>query len=226
MSSITPPCKPLSRRERERQARREAIVAAAEEFVVETGYWEMSMDAVARRAELSKGALYLYFQNKDALCAEIAMRSMRDFIPTLRAASDRETVGLAKIGQMLNAYAEWFDQHPHMFRFAISWNVPGQNLDPNSESFDEYRKSVGEITKLRLDATRVGQEDGSIRADLDPFLLNMQLWTSLLGVFMAHLGGDDFRKRVPFPIDMDAIVPFHIQQSLRAIAGPRAESNA
>jgi hypothetical protein len=51
----------------------------------------------------------------------------------------------------------------------------------------------------------------------------MQLWTSLLGVFMAHLGGDDFRQRVPFPIDMDAIVPFHIQQSLRAIAGPNAE---
>ncbi|MCA9577894.1 MAG: TetR/AcrR family transcriptional regulator [Polyangiales bacterium] len=222
MSSIRPTCKLPSRREREREARREAIVAAAQEFVVETGYWEMSMDAVARRAELSKGALYLYFQNKDALCAEIAVRSMRDFIPFLRAASDAESVGLAKMGSMLNAYAEWFVRHPHMFRFAISWSVPGQNLDPNSESFAEYRRSVGEITKLGLDATRLGQQDGSIRADLDPFLLNLQLWTSLLGVFMAHLGADEFSKRLPFPIDMDAIVPFHIQQSLRAIAGPKA----
>jgi len=39
----------------------------------------------------------------------------------------------------------------------------------------------------------------------------------------VELGGDNFCKRVPFPIDMDAIVPFHIQQSLRAIAGPNAE---
>jgi TetR/AcrR family transcriptional regulator len=223
MSSSSPPCRLRSRREREREARREAIVAAAEEFVVETGYWEMSMEAVAKRAELSKGALYLYFQNKDALCAEIAVRSMRDFIPALRAAADAEPVGIGKIRRMLEVYAGWFDSHPHMFRFAIHWAVPGQHLDPDSESFAEYRRCVGVITQLGIDATRLGQQDGSIRAEVDPFLLNMQLWTSFLGVFMAHLGGDNFRKRVPFPIDMDAIVPFHIQQSLRAIAGPNAE---
>ena len=123
-------------------------MAAAEEFVVETGYWEMSMDAVAKRAELSKGALYLYFQNKDALCAEIAVRSMRDFIPALRAAADAEPIGIGKIRRMLEVYAGWFDSHPHMFRFAIHWAVPGQHLDPDSESFAEYRRCVGVITQL------------------------------------------------------------------------------
>ncbi len=194
---------------------------------METGYWEMSMDAVARRAEVSKGTLYLYFANKDALCAEIAVRNMRSFIPVLQAAAAGQSTGLGKMGALLNAYASWFDQQPHMFRFAISWNVPGQNLDPNSESFDEYRKTVAEITALGIAATRLGQSDGTIRADLDPYLASMQVWTSLLGVFMAHLGGDDFRQRVPFPVDMDAIVPFHIEQCLRSMAGPKAElSNA
>ena len=134
MSTSPPPsCRRRSRRERERLARREAIVAAAEEFVVETGYWEMSMDAVARRAEVSKGTLYLYFANKDALCAEIAVRNMRSFIPVLQAAAAGQSTGLGKMGALLNASASWFDQQPHMFRFAISWNVPGQNLDPNSQ---------------------------------------------------------------------------------------------
>jgi AcrR family transcriptional regulator len=198
-------------------------VAAAEEFVVETGYWEMSMDAVAKRAQLSKGALYLYFQNKDALCAEIAVRSMRDFIPALQAAADAERTGIHKLRRMQEVYADWFDRQPHMFRFSIQWSMPGQHLDPDSESFAEYRRCVGVITELGIDATRLGQQDGTIRPNVDPYLLNLQLWTSLLGVFMAHLSGENFRKRVPSPVDMDSIVPFHIQQSLRAIAGPNAE---
>lgn len=212
-----------SRRERERAARRETILAAAEALVQETGYWEMSMGDVARRAELSKGALYHYFENKDALCAAIAARSMSELLPRLEAASSSERTGLGQIRRLLEAYAEWFDGQPAMFRFAISWNVPGQSLDPNTDSFAEYREKVGEVTALGIDAVRRGQQDGSIRPELDPHLLNIQMWTSLLGVFMAHVAGDDFTARLPFAIDLDHLVPLHIAQSMRAIAGPNAE---
>ena len=61
-----------ARRERERTARREAILDAAEELVVSDGYHGLRMDAVAEAVELSKGTLYLYFANKDALCAAVA----------------------------------------------------------------------------------------------------------------------------------------------------------
>jgi AcrR family transcriptional regulator len=61
-----------ARRERERIARREAILDAAQELVAMQGYHGMRMDSVAEAAELSKGTLYLYFENKDALCAAVA----------------------------------------------------------------------------------------------------------------------------------------------------------
>ena len=211
-----------ARRIRERAARREAILVAAEELVMETGYWEMSMGQVAKRAELSKGALYHYFENKDALCAAIAVRGLTELLPTLREKAATPVSGRERLRSLLQAYADWFDEHPAMFRFAISWNVPGQSLDTTSDSFADYRDRVGEVTKLGIAAITDGQADGSIRPDLDPLLVNIQLWTSLLGVFMAHLAGDNFKQRVPFPLDLDALLPLHIELAMRAIAPPES----
>ena len=58
-----------ARRERERTARREAILDAAQELIAERGVPRDANGCVAEAVELSKGTLYLYFENKDALCA-------------------------------------------------------------------------------------------------------------------------------------------------------------
>ncbi|MCB9599525.1 MAG: helix-turn-helix transcriptional regulator [Sandaracinus sp.] len=58
-----------ARRQREKEARREAILEAAEARLREVGPRTLTMDEVAHLAELSKGALYLYFPSKDALLA-------------------------------------------------------------------------------------------------------------------------------------------------------------
>lgn len=52
---------PLSRRERERLRRREAILQAARAVFAERGYENATLDEVAERAEFGKGTLYNYF---------------------------------------------------------------------------------------------------------------------------------------------------------------------
>lgn len=50
-----------SRRARERQVRREAILAAARAEFAEKGFGQAKLDDIARRAEFGKGTLYNYF---------------------------------------------------------------------------------------------------------------------------------------------------------------------
>ena len=52
---------------RRKEARPEEIVAAALEEFVERGFAATRLEDVARRAGVTKGTLYLYFKNKDAL---------------------------------------------------------------------------------------------------------------------------------------------------------------
>ena len=66
MSSIeiTPP---RPRWERRKEARPAELLAAALDLFVEKGYAGTRLDDVAARAGVSKGTLYLYFQNKEQL---------------------------------------------------------------------------------------------------------------------------------------------------------------
>jgi TetR/AcrR family transcriptional regulator, repressor of fatR-cypB operon len=58
----------LSRRDRERENRRLAIVSAAREVFAEKGYVRATIDEIAHRAEFGKGTLYNYFPaGKEAL---------------------------------------------------------------------------------------------------------------------------------------------------------------
>lgn len=62
MSGMTPATGKLSRRERERLMRREAILEAAQAVFAEKGYTNATLDEIAQRAEFGKGTLYNYFE--------------------------------------------------------------------------------------------------------------------------------------------------------------------
>jgi AcrR family transcriptional regulator len=62
-----PDKKPQPRWTRRKEARPEEIIAAALDLFVERGYASTRLDDVAARAGVSKGTLYLYFENKEDL---------------------------------------------------------------------------------------------------------------------------------------------------------------
>ena len=53
---------PLTRRERERLERRQAMLDAARSVFAEKGYQDATLDEIAERAEFGKGTLYNYFE--------------------------------------------------------------------------------------------------------------------------------------------------------------------
>jgi TetR/AcrR family transcriptional regulator, fatty acid metabolism regulator protein len=56
-----------SLKDRQRKERERLILDAAEELLAEKGYHEMSIDEIAARVGVSKGAVYLHFSSKEEL---------------------------------------------------------------------------------------------------------------------------------------------------------------
>src|SRR4030042_113865 len=65
------------RREREKAARQEAIMASARELFFAKGFSPTTMDEIANKAELSKGALYLYFPSKEDLYVTVLNEGLK-----------------------------------------------------------------------------------------------------------------------------------------------------
>ena len=211
-----------ARRERERTARREAILDAAQDLIASEGYHGLRMDAVADTVELSKGTLYLYFENKDALCAAVATRLIDTLIPVVERSLDDAETGLEAIRALLHAYYDFTQENPHNFRFALAWLSAGERMDDSTEAFQTYRGRVGHMLSLVATSLQRGQADGSIRKDVDVFPQAIQIWTSFLGVILVGLNREAMQQRVPVPVDLQKLVPLHVDSVLRALASEGA----
>lgn len=206
-----------ARRKRERTARREAILDAAQELIESGGYHGLRMDAVADAAELSKGTLYLYFENKDALCAAVATRLIDSLIPVIESALRDAPSGLEAIRRLLQSYYDFTREHPHHFRFALAWLSAGERMDDSTESFQVYRSRVGHMLSQVITSLKRGQQDGSIRADIDPLPQALQLWTSFIGVVLIGLNQEAMAQRIPAAVDLDQLLPLHLDAMTRAL---------
>ena len=65
------------RKERERKRRKNQILNAAISLIEEKGFDKTTMDEIAEQTELSKGTLYLYYNDKASLFQAIKKRALQ-----------------------------------------------------------------------------------------------------------------------------------------------------
>lgn len=83
-------------------SKRDAILYAAGHVVLEHGATQLTLDAVAEAAGVSKGGLLYHFPNKDALIEELLALYLRSFDMRIAGHMDADTGGVA--GRFLRAY--------------------------------------------------------------------------------------------------------------------------
>jgi AcrR family transcriptional regulator len=75
----------LSLKERQRRERESLILQAAEEVLMEKGYYEASIDEIAARVGIAKGTVYLHFPSKEDLVLAIFQRDMQRILQSIDA---------------------------------------------------------------------------------------------------------------------------------------------
>ena len=85
------------RRERERESRRDTIVAAAQKIFFEKGIEHTRMRDIAAEAELSKATLYLYFTDKEELTFEILYLTLLKVEELIESAAEGKARGYEKL---------------------------------------------------------------------------------------------------------------------------------
>jgi AcrR family transcriptional regulator len=171
------------RRVRERRRRQQEILEAARQVLLARGLEAATMDEVAERAELSKGALYLYFTSKDELVTALVLAPLDDLVNRFEEELDRTTDGASCVGCMLRAQASSMREHCDVFRLVMGTRCAqvarGAQSATHSTLMHARRRR---LLELYAGAVTRGQRDGSIRRDLRPEVVAIQLWASLLGL--------------------------------------------
>jgi AcrR family transcriptional regulator len=88
--------------------RRAQIMRAALSLFVESGYLNTRMDDVAKRAQLSKGAVYFYFDSKQALFNALVDEAHENTVRFLEAATNDPRSAAEKLIDVGVSYLDYF----------------------------------------------------------------------------------------------------------------------
>ncbi|WP_319579085.1 TetR/AcrR family transcriptional regulator [uncultured Methanospirillum sp.] len=160
------------RKEREREERRMQIISAAEHLFFENGYDQVSMEQIAREAELSKGTIFFYFKNKESLYFTIVLQGIRLLHQMIIDAVDEcEGPAITRLGVLGLAGIRFAREYPG-YRSMIYLLKSGRfSLDHENSNNDEVVEIISHsetLINLTEEIVRSGMEDGSIRNDIDP----------------------------------------------------------
>jgi AcrR family transcriptional regulator len=104
-SASPSPRKAFADRRRDPATKREAVLKTAAQLFLEKSYGRMSMNDVADRLNITKPALYHYFDNKEDILLECYRLGVRLIEEILNEIADHCGTGLQKVEAFIQSYA-------------------------------------------------------------------------------------------------------------------------
>lgn len=206
------------RRKRERKQRRRQILQAARDLILERGYDQTSMQQIADRAEVSKGTLYLYYENKDALFLAINKFVLEEIQKKFREVMKQDRDGFWLVEHLGGALIECIQAHPEYLKALTLYDTK-----VDSEVFDdhpckeEYEEIVQELLMSWTRAIQIGMQDGSIAADTRPRILAIQLGYGIRGMLQLYNPSSNSRVAHSVIKEQDKTIENIISQFIRVL---------
>ena len=145
------------RREKQKEATYQEIIATARQQIAEQGAAALSLRGIARQMEMTAPALYRYFENRDALVTALIVRayqSLQEHLEAARLAYQGETADKQLVAVGL-AYREWGVKYPEDYSLIFGTPIPGYEAPPET-TIPLARSSLGVLMRVLEDGWRSG----------------------------------------------------------------------
>nr|WP_321361807.1 TetR/AcrR family transcriptional regulator [uncultured Hyphomonas sp.] len=199
-----------ARTEEAKDERRQALLAAALDEFFEKGFAATRMDDIARRAGLSKGALYLYFDSKEAMFGALVVSLATPNLEIIKRITE-QAASLKEALHGIREFAPFVIRQTDMPRL-IKVLVGDSQLFP--ELVQTYRHDLIERV-LSMIAALLQRADEAGEAKIE----NPQLTARLImaPIIFSALWQAVFNQTSEAEVDLDQLFAIHEQMMLNAL---------
>ncbi|WP_376795178.1 TetR/AcrR family transcriptional regulator [Thermogemmatispora sp.] len=142
------------RREREREAMRQAILEAALTIAAQEGWQAVTVRRVADRIEYSPSALYKYFEDKEAILATLLVQGFSHLLEDLRQAASRQDDPEERLLQIAIAYWRFVWCNPTLYGLMFSLHQKLHDIKEAKATFALVRTALASWSEARAVALR------------------------------------------------------------------------
>lgn len=212
-----------TRKEKEKEQRREAILEAASQVFQRKGYQSTTMDEVAAEAQFSKGTLYLYFDSKFELFAELSNQVLGRVEQGFQNISETGVPGLQMVEEMLQLWAQTASSNIRQFRVAIGWIASDDTeRDTDCPGVLAHRDRLAMVVGYLSGAIARGQADGSVARKEHAATMACQLWAGMMGALLFSSRCADFGDELPFALESESFMDDFVDLLSAGIGGQRS----
>jgi AcrR family transcriptional regulator len=155
----------ISRREREFLTRRADILSAAEKVFAAKGFYDSTMDEIAKSAEFGTGSLYKYFRGKKELYFSLIDEKVGEIMHLITAELEKDLAPIERIQSILRLQLAFIQRNRDFFKIYVSersrfeWTIKDDLGKGVHEKFLAYIDSLEEVMRQGIEEKQLKEMD-------------------------------------------------------------------
>jgi len=179
------------RRLREKEARRQQILDSARDLFFQKGFESTTIEEIADRTELSKGAIYLHFPSKEEIYITLMLEGSQILYEMLRESATADLPADTLLRRLSQAYFRFYREYTGYFRMLFLYLSSAEvHKKITSELCDRCESSAKECLNLVAAIIQKGIDQGLFRP-CNAWEYAVMTWTCKNGIILLGERGDD-----------------------------------
>ena len=174
------------RRRREKENRKSAILKAARKLFFEKGFKSVTVESIARKAELSKGAVYLYFKSKDEIYSQILLDDIDKFHKKVADLFEEGGQASDMLFRLSSTYVDFFLRDRELFRILMTFMLHANHSNLPEDLQNHIIKSTNKTIFMEK-IFQYGVDRGEFPPSTNVRQCRNALWGLLNGIISLYI---------------------------------------
>ena len=183
------------KRTKGKENRKNAILKAARRLFFDRGFKTVTVDNIAAKAEVSKGSIYLCFESKEEIYAQILISDNIELYERIKNFSRTEASATQLLLEFARIYVDYFLNNNELFRILMTFMMQTSQMNLVEKQKDELIRSTNQNIKIISEIIQKGIDSGEFSPIGDIRQTQNGIWGMLNGIISLYLFTGNPTKR-------------------------------
>jgi len=178
---------PQEKREKEKENKRNNILRAARKLFFDRGFKSVTVDSIAAKAGVSKGSIYLYFDSKEEIYAQVLVTDNIEHNKEIRYFADKDASAAELLMEFCQVYVGYFLHDNELFRILMTFMLQTEQMNLTQEQNAELIRTTNDNIKVISGILQKGIDSGEFSPAIDIRQTQNAIWGLLNGIISLYL---------------------------------------
>jgi AcrR family transcriptional regulator len=175
------------KRKKGKENRKNTILRAARRLFFDRGFKAVTVDNIATKSEVSKGSIYLCFESKEEIYAQILISDNIALYERIKNFSATEASAAQLLLEFARIYVDYFLNDNELFRILMTFMMQTGQMNLTEKQNNELIRSTNENIMIISEIIQKGIDSGEFSPISNIRQMQNAIWGMLNGVISLYL---------------------------------------